>query len=67
MKKTIFLVAIVIAVSLSIFGQNLDTKSGKMSKTEQAVADLAKEFGDALVKRDTAAIERLLTISCRLR
>jgi uncharacterized protein YdeI (BOF family) len=60
MQKTIFLVALIIATSLSIFGQMLDTKSGKMSKTEQAVADLVGEFGTAIIKRDTAAMERLL-------
>lgn len=60
MKKTIFLVAIVIAASISIFGQTTITQSDKMSKTEQEVTNLVTEYGNALVKRDTAAIERLL-------
>jgi ketosteroid isomerase-like protein len=60
MQKTIFLVALLIATSFSIFGQTTDTKSSKMSKTEQEVADLVTEFANALVKRDTDTIERLL-------
>lgn len=60
MQKTILLVAIVIAASLSKFGQMLDTKSSKMSKPEQDVANLVGEYGNAFIKRDTATVERVL-------
>ena len=60
MQKTILLVALIIAISLSIFGQATFTQSGKMSKTEQAVTDLVTEYGNAIIKRDTATVERVL-------
>jgi ketosteroid isomerase-like protein len=60
MQKTIFMAVIVIAASLSIFGQTTDTKSSKMSKTEQDLTALTTEYANALVKRDTAVIERSL-------
>jgi hypothetical protein len=60
MQKTIFLVALMIATSLSIFGQTTLTQSGKMSKTEQAVTDLIGEYGNAFIKRDITTIERVL-------
>ncbi len=51
--------AILIVTSLSIFGQKTDKQSGKMD-TEQNVMALARDYADAALKRDTAAMERLL-------
>lgn len=52
MKKITFISAIIIALSLSILAQT--------NKTEQNVMALANNYADAAVKRDTAAMERLL-------
>jgi ketosteroid isomerase-like protein len=60
MQKTILLVALIIATSLSIFGQMNDKQSSKMAKTEQEVMTLAIEFANSIVKSDVGAMERLL-------
>ncbi len=61
MRKTIFLVALIIATSLSVFGQKTDKQSSKMSKAEQEIKALASDFANAVVKKDAVALERLLT------
>lgn len=53
------MVALIIATSISIFGQTTNTQTVKMSKTEQDIANLVGEYGTAIVKRDTATIECL--------
>ena len=60
MQRTILLVMLIIATSLSVFGQKTNKASSKMSKNEQEVKALAGEFANAVVKKDAAALERLL-------
>ncbi len=56
MQRTMFISAIIIALSLSILGQMPD----KMDKTEQAIMAVANNYANAIVKRDTSAMERIL-------
>ena len=57
MKRKIMLInTILILMSLSIFGQTTD----KMDKNQQAVMAVANDFANAVVKRDSNAMERLL-------
>lgn len=60
MRKTIFLFALIIAASLSISGQAAGKQSSKTTQTEQELITLTREFADAVVKRNVAALERLL-------
>ncbi|MBC7900086.1 MAG: nuclear transport factor 2 family protein [Saprospiraceae bacterium] len=61
MRKPILLVALIIATSLSVFGQKTDKQSSKISKADQEIKALAVEFVNAVVKKDAVALERLLT------
>ena len=60
MKSTIIIVTLIIVMSISSFGQKTDKKSDKDSKAKEQVAALIKEYADALVKGDTATLERIL-------
>ncbi len=61
MKKTIIITALIIAASISVFGQMSDKKSDKTSKAKEQVMALATELANALVKGDTAVLERILS------
>ncbi len=60
MRKTIFLVVVISAASLSVFGQKTDKASSKVSKNEQEIKTLANKLANAVVKKDAAAMEHLL-------
>lgn len=61
MKRTIIIVALIIIASISAFGQMSDKKPDKTSKAKEQVTALATEFANALVKGDTATLERILS------
>lgn len=61
MKRTIILVALIIATSVPIIGQASGKKSDKNDKAKKEVVALATEYANALVKRDTATMERILS------
>lgn len=60
MKKIIISVFIIVAVSVSVFGQSSDKKSDKTSKSKEEVTSLTNKAVDALVKKDVAVLERIL-------
>lgn len=57
MKRTIIIVALIIAASISVFGQKAD----KTGKAKEQVTALTTELANALVKGDTATLERILS------
>ncbi len=62
MKRTIIAAAFIItALSVTIFGQTSDKKSDENDQAKKEVIALAKEYANALVKRDSAALERILS------
>jgi hypothetical protein len=60
MKVTISIITLMIVISISAFGQPSDKKSDKNSKPKEQVAALTEEFAKALIKGDTATLERIL-------
>ena len=60
MKKTILLVALLLAATIFIFGQKTDQQMVKTDKDTQQVNALTKSYLDAVIKRDSAAIDRIL-------
>jgi hypothetical protein len=64
MKRTIIIITFIIVASISAFGQTPDKKSDKTSKAKEQVTALAVELANALVKGDTAALERILSVDC---
>lgn len=50
-----------IILTISVFGQTSGQKSDKETKTEKEVKELTNQFVDALKKKDTIALERLLS------
>ncbi len=60
MKKTILLIALLFATTLFAFGQKTDQQTMKADKDAQQVTALTKSYLDAVIKRDAAAIDRIL-------
>jgi len=61
MKRTIIILAFIIVASISALGQTSDKKSDETSKAKEQVTALAVELANALVKGDTAALERIFS------
>jgi Domain of unknown function (DUF4440) len=61
MQRTIIIVTLIIVASLSTFGQMSAKKPDKTSKAKEQVTALATEFANALVKGDTATLDRILS------
>jgi len=61
MKRTIIITVFIIVASISAFGQTSDKKLGKTSQAKEQVTALAAELANALVKGDTATLERILS------
>lgn len=60
MKRTIILVALIIATSVPVLGQASGKKPDKNDKAKKEVVALAKEYANALVKRDATTMGRIL-------
>ena len=61
MKRTIILVILTMATSVSAFGQASGNKPDKNDQAKKEVVALATEYANALVKRDVATAERILS------
>ena len=59
MKKVIILVALMIAVSISIFGQK-NNKSGQTDNDRKAVISITAELSKAKFKVDVSALKRII-------
>ena len=59
MKRIIITLALVIATSVTVFGQTSD-KQSDTDERGKAVVALANEYAKALVNRDVATMERIL-------
>ena len=60
MKKITLTIAILFAAAAFAFAQNNDKQKTKTGKDEQQVVALTKSYLDAVIKRDPAAIDRVL-------
>lgn len=61
MKKLIISVVFISIASICIFGQSSDKKLDKNNQARKEVRALAAEFVNALLKKDTAVLERILS------
>lgn len=60
MKKTILLAVLLFTATLFSFGQKTDKQTVKTDKDTQQVSALTRSYLDAVIKRDSAAINRIL-------
>lgn len=61
MKKTILLTVLIFTATLFSFGQKTDKQTVKTDKDTQQVNALTKNYLDAVVKRDSAVVDRVLS------
>jgi uncharacterized protein (TIGR02246 family) len=59
MKRTLVMAVLVIAASSLALGQTSGKKAGQSGNTEQAIRQLISQLSNALMKSDTAALDRL--------
>ena len=59
MKRTLVMAVLVIAASSLALGQTGGKKAGQSANTEQAIRQLISQLTNALMKSDTAALDRL--------
>lgn len=61
MKRTIIIFTLIIASSISVFSQTSGKQRDKDEKAKKQVMALITEFSNALIKEDTAALDRIIS------
>jgi ketosteroid isomerase-like protein len=61
MKRLIFAMVLVLAVSFLIFGQAKKQTAAKSTSADQELIQLEKDWSNAAIKRDVAFLDRIMT------